>query len=304
MLTISVAISKEFLVYPMNHTIVHPFQEDLKKALLHDKYKVNGKIGRGGSAKVYELENKADRKKFACKVISKVRYSNEKIFKEIKMMMTLKHPNIVEFLEHYENPKDMFIIMEQAKGGELYQTLKSHGAFEEPIAKNVIEAITSATMYVHKQNIVHRDIKLENILLKNIINPTKGKLQINVEDVLLIDFGLAKSLQTSESRTYSLCGSQYYVAPEVWLGRGYGLPVDLWGIGVVMYMVLTNSPPFYETETMKLRDAIVAGNYSLDTNLFKNVSSSGIDLLKKLLVLNPSKRIEPQAVLNHPSFQS
>ena len=273
--------------------------------VLYDNYDLGRKLGRGGSAKVYEVKCKDSRRSYACKVLSKKKYKQEKIYREIRMLSKLSHDNIVKFRDYYENRNDIFIIMQLAEGGELFHALRKNGRFEETSAKNIIHPLLDAISYLHQQNIVHRDIKLENVLLQKPVEKARNgrRTQVDKSDVLLVDFGLAKQLNNEGQRTFSLCGSQYYVAPEVWLGCGYGLQVDLWGVGVVMYMLLTDTPPFYQTEEMDLVQSIVTGRYDLNSELFKHTSLEAKDLLGKLLTLNPARRVSAVQALSHSWFR-
>lgn len=271
--------------------------------VLYDNYEIGKKVGKGGSAKVYEALCKFRKVKYACKVMKKQKTKPEKVFKEIQLLSSLKHKNIVSYCEYYESAQEIFIIMEFVPGGELFAALKKHGRFTENDAKKIISPVLSATAYLHSKAIVHRDIKLENILLRNSPGGNRSqRYQIQSSDVLLIDFGLAKCMRSSRNRTKSVCGSQYYVAPEVLLGKGYGLQVDLWSIGVVLYMLLTDSPPFYETEERSLPKAIVSAKYSLGGELFRGVSADAKDLIRKLLTLEPMERLAASRALAHNWF--
>lgn len=264
---------------------------------LREKYKFMGKLGKGGAACVYEFriisKHVANNDlSVACKVLSKTRYSSKKIYQEIKLLSELTHPNIVRFHEFYESKEEIFIVMQNAKGGELFNLLRDHGAFDEINAKILIRSLLEALRYLHSKSIVHRDVKLENILLAKKVCKN-NVLLIEPQDVLLVDFGLAKKFSSQSERTRTRCGSKYYVAPEIWLGRPYNYPVDLWSVGVVMYMVLTNNPPFYKSN-ISLETAIVSGKYRTP-----KVSVEARLLLKQLLTINPCKRINCHAALKN-----
>lgn len=265
--------------------------------VLHEKYDVVGKLGKGGNACVYEFKVKTKFKELsnasvACKVLSKKRFSAKKIYKEIKLLSGMSHPNIVKFQEFYESKDEIYIIMQNAKGGELFSLLRNYGAIDESNAKILIKSLLEALRYLHSKHIVHRDIKLENILLAKDVCKSKD-LIIEPQDVLLVDFGLAKKFSSQADRTRTRCGSSYYVAPEIWLGRAYNYSVDIWSTGVIMYMVLTNTPPFYKG-SLSLETAVISGKYKTP-----KVSVEARLLLKQLLTINPSKRINCHAALKN-----
>lgn len=267
-----------------------------KPSSLKETYNFGAQLGKGGSAVVYECVSKSSRKSYACKILSKKKYHPAKIHQEIRMLSTFCHENIVRFHEFYESKYDVYIVMQNAKGGELFQVLREHGKFDEVNAQIVLKALLEAVLYLQSKNTVHRDIKLENVLFRTRVLDKK-RLTIESEDVLLVDFGLAKTFTSPKERTKTRCGSKYYVAPEVWLGRGYGVEADLWSIGVVMFMMLTNTPPFFEETRHNLETSIMCGSYTVPSTSVKSRI-----LLKQLLTLNPSKRITPTLALENSWF--
>lgn len=264
-------------------------------------YTPYGQIGKGGSGKVYEVKCRLTGESYACKVLSKKKYKEEKILQEIELLSEMNHDNIIKYRESFETKSDIFVIMTHAKGGELYTVLHDNGKFSERNAKNVIGPLLDAIAYLHKKNIMHRDIKLENILFANpVLYDSRSKdIEVRSQDVLLVDFGLSQKLSNSEPKPDKICGSNFYVAPEVYNRVGYGLEIDLWGVGVVTFMLLSNTPPFYGHRKGELEEAVRTGSYSFENSAFRGVSEEAKDFIRRLLTLNPARRLDAEAALSH-----
>ncbi|KAI2650112.1 Serine/threonine-protein kinase MARK1 [Labeo rohita] len=183
------------------------------------------------------------------------------LFREVRIMKVLNHPNIVKLFEVIETEKTLYLIMEYASGGEVFDYLVAHGRMKEKEARAKFRQIVSAVQYCHQKRIVHRDLKAENLLLDADMN------------IKIADFGFSNEF-TIGSKLDTFCGSPPYAAPELFQGKKYDGPeVDVWSLGVILY-------------TLELRERVLRGKYRIPFYM----STDCENLLKKLLVLNPGKR--------------
>lgn len=195
-------------------------------------------MGEGQYGEVIKIINKETKAPRALKVIHKHRYGfsqkqQEKLKREIEILKGLDHPNILKIFEFYEDSEKVYIVMELCQGGELFDKIVELGSLSEKDSSTIIEQVLSAIYYAHIHKIVHRDLKPENILLEV---SSDGNYNIKV-----IDWGFA-ILQEDKPLQETL-GSPYYVAPEV-LKRNYNEKCDIWSYGVILYILLSGSPPF------------------------------------------------------------
>lgn len=180
--------------------------------------------------------------------------------------------------------------MDLMTGGELFDRIVSKDHYNEQEAKETLKQIVVAIKYCHENNIVHRDLKPENILYQS---PNDDSI------IKIADFGLATMLKSNQLLTVA-CGTPGYVAPEVLKGLAYGKEVDMWSIGVILYILLCGFPPFYDDNNKKLFLQISNANYCFPDPYWTNVSNSAKDLIRNLLVVDPTKRLTPDQVLQHP----
>jgi calcium/calmodulin-dependent protein kinase I len=263
-------------------------------------YTIGREIGRGGFSIVKEVLDKRTGEKRAVKVIDKWKqFENEsvagqrraldKLWREINIMRQVKHPNILQLFEVFDSRQYIYIVIEFVSGGELFEQIVDSNGLPENRAAPIIKQISHAVQYLHSLNIVHRDVKPENILLTD-----DDKVQAKLADFGLANvFGVGSMLETT-------CGSAEYVAPEVLLCRPYDQAVDLWSIGVTTYIVLSGNFPFYGKEERDLFDKILRVDYSFSGSEWDDVSEEAKDFISKLLVLDPKKRLTTEQCLNHP----
>ena len=254
-------------------------------------YKFGRVIGKGAFGKVNLGLHILTGRIVAIKSFNKSKFSDEKyrnkIINEIKLMKNLKHFSVVKLLDVIENEKYILLIMENILGGDLLTFIKKRNKLQEKIAKFLIKQLLQAIKYIHSKNIVHRDIKLDNILID---------LNNNIK---LCDFGVGKYVEGENEMLFDQCGTPAYIAPEVLSGEGYsGFPVDLWSCGVVLYSLLMGNVPFKAQNLNELQGLIISGNYKQ----VKGISNNAKDLLNKLLEIDPNKRINVNEALNHPWF--
>ena len=263
-----------------------------------DDYKRLNYLGEGSYATVYCVENRITGSKRAMKVISKGDNCNEEddkeITNEISILRTLDHPNILKIFEFYSSKESYSIVTELCQGGELFQEIIDRGPFNENYSAYVMFQILSAINYCHKMKIIHRDLKPENILI--IERDSNGMPRIKIAD-----FGTSKLVEKGHVQR-KLVGSSYYIAPEV-LKKHYDEKCDLWSCGVIMYILLSGRPPFGGDNDKEIMDKVIIGKYDLETSPFDKLSSSGKDLIQKLLMIEPNKRLSAEQALTHPWFK-
>ncbi|KAK1882533.1 MAP/microtubule affinity-regulating kinase 4 [Dissostichus eleginoides] len=240
-------------------------------------YRLLKTIGKGNFAKVKLARHILTGKEVAIKIIDKTQLnptSLQKLFREVRIMKGLNHPNIVQLFEVIETDKTLYLIMEFASGGEVFDYLVSHGRMKEVEARAKFRQIVSAVNYCHTKNIVHRDLKAENLLLDADAN------------IKIADFGFSNEF-TLGNKLDTFCGSPPYAAPELFQGKKYDGPeVDVWSLGVILYTLVSGSLPFDGQNLKELRERVLRGKYRVP--FYMSTDCEGI--LRRFLVLNPSKR--------------
>lgn len=265
-------------------------------------YKKLNFLGEGSFASVYRVQNRITDTVRAMKVINKsstcTAEDEKEIFNEINILKTMDHPGILKIFEFYSNKESYSIVMELCPYGELFQEILDHGPFDEKYTAYVMYQIFSGINYCHKMNIIHRDLKPENIL---IMEKETEKDRDGFPRVKICDFGTSKMVEKGAIQK-KLVGSSYYIAPEV-LKKRYDEKCDIWSCGVIMYILLSARPPFGGEDDNEIMDRVATGKYSLSEPPFDKCSKSAIDLIKKLLEMNVSKRLSAEEALKHPWFK-
>ncbi|XP_063172662.1 serine/threonine-protein kinase MARK2 isoform X5 [Candoia aspera] len=240
-------------------------------------YRLLKTIGKGNFAKVKLARHVLTGKEVAVKIIDKTQLNSsslQKLFREVRIMKVLNHPNIVKLFEVIETDKTLYLIMEYASGGEVFDYLVAHGRMKEKEARAKFRQIVSAVQYCHQKFIVHRDLKAENLLLDADMN------------IKIADFGFSNEF-TFGNKLDTFCGSPPYAAPELFQGKKYDGPeVDVWSLGVILYTLVSGSLPFDGQNLKELRERVLRGKYRIPFYM----STDCENLLKKFLILNPSKR--------------
>uniref|UniRef100_A0A3P9KVN0 MAP/microtubule affinity-regulating kinase 3 n=1 Tax=Oryzias latipes TaxID=8090 RepID=A0A3P9KVN0_ORYLA len=240
-------------------------------------YRLLKTIGKGNFAKVKLARHILTGREVAIKIIDKTQLnpnSLQKLFREVRIMKILNHPNIVKLFEVIETDRTLYLVMEYASGGEVFDYLVAHGRMKEKEARAKFRQIVSAVQYCHQKHIVHRDLKAENLLLDADMN------------IKIADFGFSNEF-TLGNKLDTFCGSPPYAAPELFQGKKYDGPeVDVWSLGVILYTLVSGSLPFDGQNLKELRERVLRGKYRIPFYM----STDCENLLKRFLVLNPAKR--------------
>ena len=262
------------------------------------EYKKIKFLGEGSYASVYQVQNRYTGSICALKIIKKKYASSateeKEIMNEINILRMMDHPNILKIFEFYSSEKEFSIVTELCPLGELFDQIINKGPFDERHSAYILYQIVSAVNYCHKMHIVHRDLKPENIL---IVNNDKDEYPF----IKVCDFGTSKMFEKGVAER-KIVGSSYYIAPEV-LNKNYNEKCDIWSCGVIMYILLSQRPPFGGRDDYEIMETVKKGKYDLSSPPFDTISENAKDLIKKMLTIDVNKRINAEEVLNHPWFK-
>ena len=279
------------------------YKEEMEKLseYIKDYYNKNGKypnsriefylygrqIGHGAFGKVNLALHIASGRLVAIKTFAKknlkTKYARHKIKNEINILSKLRHPFINQILDSFETDKHIFIIMEYVCG-DLLGFIRKRGKLSESISKLIFKQIIEGLKYIHKKKIVHRDIKLDNILI-DLTNTVK-----------ICDFGVSKKVIVGDVM-YDHCGTPAYIAPEIFGNKGYeGYLCDIWSAGVTLYYMLSGIQPFRANSIKDLEKIVLKGKF----DEIEDVSKEANDLIKDMLQVDPKKRITIDNILKHP----
>ena len=279
-------------VIPIPHKPLKDEKINNSKSLCDFSFKEQ--IGEGTFGYVRLAINNQTGEKVAIKILEKkkiLEYEDRiRIVREIKILKSLRHPNIVHLYSVLQTDNNILIIMEYAKGIELFDYIAKKKKIDEITACNIYQQIISGLDYLHKNNIVHRDIKPENLIINR-----------KTKELKIVDFGLSNIFDTDKKKLLSSsCGSPSYAAPEMLQGKKYKPnPVDIWSSGIVLFAMICGYLPFEDDNNDLLYRKICIGKFTIPDH----VSSNCKDLLKKILVTDPNKRITIKQIKNHPWFK-
>ena len=253
---------------------------------------IKEKIGEGTFGKVKLAINRQTEQTVAIKILIKSKISKERdkqrLDKEIEILKSLRHPNIVHLFSDVHTKHYLYLIMEYIQGIELLKYISSSSKLPEEEACFYFRQIISSIEYLHKLKIAHRDIKPENMIIEN-----------STKTLKLVDFGLSSYYNTKNEQLSSACGSPSYAAPEMLAGKKYGASmVDIWSSGIVLYAMICGYLPFEDFDNDILFKKIIEGKYKVPPH----VSDSAKDLIKNILITNPKKRYTIEQIKNHKWF--
>ncbi|XP_053611097.2 cGMP-dependent protein kinase, isozyme 2 forms cD4/T1/T3A/T3B isoform X3 [Plodia interpunctella] len=238
-------------------------------------------LGIGGFGRVELVQIQGDSSRsFALKQMKKAQIvetrQQQHIMSEKEIMSEMNCEFIVKLFKTFKDRKYLYMLMETCLGGELWTILRDKGQFDDATTRFYTACVVEAFHYLHSRNIIYRDLKPENLLLDS-----KGYVK-------LVDFGFSKKLQASR-KTWTFCGTPEYVAPEVIMNRGHDISADYWSLGVLMFELLTGSPPFTGADPMKIYNKILKG---IDAVEFpRSITRNAANLIKKLCRDNPAERL-------------
>ncbi|XP_045145340.1 peripheral plasma membrane protein CASK isoform X7 [Echinops telfairi] len=274
--------------------------------LFEDVYELCEVIGKGPFSVVRRCINRETGQQFAVKIVDVAKFTSSpglstegkrwisNLKREASICHMLKHPHIVELLETYSSDGMLYMVFEFMDGADLcFEIVKRADAgfvYSEAVASHYMRQILEALRYCHDNNIIHRDVKPHCVLLASKENSAPVKLG---------GFGVAIQLGESGLVAGGRVGTPHFMAPEVVKREPYGKPVDVWGCGVILFILLSGCLPFYGTKE-RLFEGIIKGKYKLNPRQWSHISESAKDLVRRMLMLDPAERITVYEALNHP----
>uniref|UniRef100_A0A1B6MFR4 non-specific serine/threonine protein kinase n=1 Tax=Graphocephala atropunctata TaxID=36148 RepID=A0A1B6MFR4_9HEMI len=249
-------------------------------------YELHETIGKGNFAVVKLATHVVTKTKVAIKIIDKTKLDEDnlkKIFREIQILTKLRHTHVIRLYQVMETEKMIYLVTEFASGGEIFDYLVTNGKIPEKEACRVFHQIVSAVSYCHTRNIVHRDLKAENLLLDENMN------------IKLADFGFSNHFVPGEMLS-TWCGSPPYAAPELFEGKRYDGPkADIWSLGVVLYVLVCGALPFDGTTLQCMRNRVMAGKFRIPYFM----SADCEHLIRHMLLVDPEKRLSVKQIQAH-----
>ena len=238
------------------------------------KYDIKALIGRGSFSRVVRVEHKSTRQPYAIKMIeTRYREGREVCESELCVLRRVRHTNIIQLMEVFETAERVYMVMELATGGELFDRIIARGSFTERDATRVLQMVLDGVKYLHTLGITHRDLKPENLLYYHPGADSK---------IMVTDFGLASTRKKGdECLMKTTCGTPEYIAPEILVRKPYTNAVDMWALGVISYILLSGTMPFEDDNRMRLYRQILKGKYSFsgEVSTYDVTPSSSIAFL-------------------------
>lgn len=278
---------------------VSTISKSVKLENIQKKFKFMSVIGYGVFGTVREAQKLTGSpskvtKRYAIKSIikNKIEANLSSLKRELEILKTVDHPNIIKLYEVYEDKKYLHLVTELCTGGDLLTYLINKVQLSEQEVVSIIYKTLSAISYLHNLSICHRDIKPENLLLAS--EEPEAELK-------LVDFGMSNFVGANGLNSFA--GTPYYIAPEVIQGT-YSKECDIWSIGVLTFFLLSGRQPFHSDNVYGVFENILEGSFDFSRECWKNISDESKDLIQQMLVVKPSQRINVNSALNHDLFKS
>jgi len=269
-----------------------PTKTSDRPVTVYDRYILKDQIGVGGFSKVFKANHHRSGKSFAIKRIQSSLLSDKDrkhVKSEVSILRSLNHPSIIAIHDVFHtDPEYVYLVMERVRGGELYNCIVDHGTLSESNARLLCQSILRAVKYCHDQNVVHRDLKPENILL----------VSKNSYDVKICDFGCAGRLREGFLSTF--CGTINYMSPEMAARRYYDTSVDIWSLGVILFVCLVGYLPFQHDDLNEMRQLIIRGEVSFEGPTWATISHYAKELIGDMMDVDPLTRVTADMALLHP----
>eukprot|EP00759_Apiculatamorpha_spiralis_P027297 PhF_6_TR30163/c0_g1_i1/m.44214/K08794/CAMK1; calcium/calmodulin-dependent protein kinase I len=259
--------------------------------VITDYYDMLEELGHGAFGNVYKASKKDTGLIYAVKHIDKKKAGSKglsEVYSEVEMLSLLDHQYIVRLEETFDDPSNLYIVMEFVPGGEVQTKLKELGRFPENTVKKMTLCLLLAVEYLHRKGIVHRDLKPANCLLSD-----SGDVELK-----LADFGFAVMIG-QDACLKSFCGTTTYMAPEILLDKNYGKPVDMWAVGVITYVLLSGTYPFVGANNSEMIDKIIDMKYEFPEDKWAGISLGAKEFVSKLLVFDQTRRMTARDALRH-----
>jgi len=240
---------------------------------------------------VKKCTSRSDGAKYAVKIVNKRKLNEEEteaLYDEINILKSLDHPHVLRLFFSYEEKYTVYLVTELISGGELFERIVYKGNYTEKETRDACKNMFEAIGHCHEHKVAHRDLKPENLLLTSIDNDSELKIA---------DFGFAKHAEGDSLKT--MCGTPSYVAPEIVRRRPYGVQVDMWSLGCIIYTLLCGYLPFYDEDMKRLFKKIYFCKYDFDGPYWDQCSEDAKDLVRKLLEKDTKKRFSAKDTLNH-----
>mmetsp|Transcript_14362 Transcript_14362/g.24553 ORF Transcript_14362/g.24553 Transcript_14362/m.24553 type:complete len:744 (-) Transcript_14362:649-2880(-) len=259
---------------------------------IDDEYHLHEKLGEGAFAVVRRATRKATDEVVAIKVVNRCSLNKDmeaSLQLEITILRELRHDHIMRLDEAVVTINHYYLVAEYLQGGELFDRIVDKSSYNESEARDVCQILFGALHYMHSRNIAHRDLKPENLLLLD---------HESDSEIKIADFGFAKEAKGSSLKT--MCGTPGYVAPEI-LGRErYGTKVDMWSMGIIIFIMIGGYPPFYHDDRNQLLRLSMKGEFDFDEEYWGDISMGAKDMIRSLIEIDPTKRASAEDILSHP----
>ncbi|XP_056153947.1 serine/threonine-protein kinase DCLK3 [Lampris incognitus] len=256
-------------------------------------YNIGRVVGDGNFAVVHECRRRDNGQTVAMKIVehSKLTGREHMMQNELSLLGSLSHPRVIRLFAHHHTHTHSYLVMEMATGGDLFEAIAEKGKFPEAEAGLMVSDVSEALSFIHSKSIVHRDLKPENLLIEH---SADGNSRLK-----LGDFGLAMVVTEP---IFTICGTPTYVAPEILSEKGYGLTVDVWALGVILYILLCGFPPFRSQnwDQEELFQLIKQGEFHFLSPYWDTISEEARSLVRALLQVDPTVRLTAAQTLRHP----